>query len=198
MYEMFGKRLFDIIVSLIGILTLLPLFLLVALWIKSDSKGSVFFIQKRVGKDFKIFDLYKFRSMQEGSENSGPGVTSSDDHRITKVGKFIRKTKIDELPQLFNVLKGDMSLVGPRPELKRYVDLYKDAYEKVLRVKPGITDNAAIIFRNEEELLRRYEDKEKVYIEEILPKKIALYYQYVDTITFANDIELIIKTLKAL
>ena len=198
MYKKFGKRIFDIIASLVGIILLLPVFVFIGLWVKLSSKGPIIFVQKRVGKDFKEFNLYKFRSMVVGAESKGPGVTSKDDARITKVGKFIRSTKIDELPQLFNVLKGDMSLVGPRPELKKFVDAKKDEYKKVLSVKPGITDNAAIEFRDEEQIMSQYEDKEKAYIDKILPQKIKLYYSYIDNISFLNDIKLILKTLKVL
>jgi len=198
MYKKFGKRIFDIIASLVGIILLLPVFVFIGLWVKLSSKGPIIFVQKRVGKDFKEFNLYKFRSMVVGAESKGPGVTSKDDARITKVGKFIRSTKIDELPQLFNVLKGDMSLVGPRPELKKFVDAKKDEYKKVLSVKPGITDNAAIEFRDEEQIMSQYEDKEKAYIDKILPQKIKLYYSYIDNISFLNDIKLILKTLKVI
>jgi len=198
MYKEFGKRVFDIIASLVGIVLLLSIFIIIGLWVKLSSKGSIIFVQKRVGKDFEEFDLYKFRSMVADAQNKGPGVTSKDDARITKVGKFIRKTKIDELPQLFNVLKGDMSLVGPRPELKKFVDAKKDEYKKILSVKPGITDNAAIEFRDEEEIMSQYEDKEKAYINIVLPQKIKLYYKYIDEISFFNDIKLILKTLKVI
>ena len=197
-YRVFGKRLFDIVVTTIGLLLLAPLFIVIAIWIKLASKGPIFYKQKRVGKDFKEFLLYKFRSMVVDADSKGPGVTSSDDPRITKVGKFLRNTKLDELPQLLNVLKGDMSLVGPRPELKKFVDAKKEEYRKVLSVKPGITDNAAIAFRDEEQIMSRYENKESAYIEHILPQKIKLYYQYIDNISFVNDIKLILKTLKVI
>jgi len=198
MYKRFGKRIFDILASSIGLIVLSPLFLYIAIWIKLSSKGPIFYTQKRVARDFKEFNLYKFRSMVVGADKRGPGVTSSDDDRITKVGKFIRKTKLDELPQLLNVLKGDMSLVGPRPELMKFVKFKKDEYKKVLSVRPGITDNAAIAFRNEEEIMAQFEDKEKAYIEHILPKKIKLYYRYIDNISLPNDIKLILKTLKVI
>jgi len=198
MYKNFGKRFFDIVASFIGLFLLSPIFLYIAIWIKISSKGPIFYIQKRVGKDFKEFNLYKFRSMVTGADKKGPGVTSSDDDRITKVGKFIRKTKIDELPQLLNVLKGDMSLVGPRPELMKFVNYKKDEYKKVLTIRPGITDNAAIAFRNEEKIMAQYDDKESAYIEHILPQKIKLYYEYIDNISFSNDIKLILKTLKVI
>ena len=197
-YRAFGKRLFDIVASMIGLLLLAPLFIIIAIWIKLGSKGPIFYMQKRVGKDFKEFPLYKFRSMVVGADRKGPGVTSSDDPRITKIGKFLRDTKLDELPQLLNVLKGDMSLVGPRPELKKFVDAKSKEYRKVLSVKPGITDNAAIAFRNEEQIMSRYDDKERAYIEHVLPQKIKLYYQYIDNISFKNDIKLILKTLKVI
>jgi len=198
MYRVYFKRVFDLIVALIGIIVLFPILLLISLWIKMSSKGPIFYAQKRVGKDFKEFYIYKFRSMVLNADKIGPNVTSADDSRITKVGKFIRKTKIDELPQLFNVIRGEMSLVGPRPEVIKFVEKNRDAYEKVLSVRPGITDNAAIEFRDEETLMNQYKDKEKAYLEYILPKKIKLYYNYIDNITFLNDIKLILKTLKVL
>ena len=180
-YKKKGKRVFDIVLSLCGLLLLSPLFIIVAVLIKVTSKGDIFYIQKRVGQGFKEFDLYKFRSMKN---EKGLQITSKDDPRITKVGRFIRKTKIDELPQLLNVLKGDMSLVGPRPEVKKYVDLFQEDYKKILSIKPGITDLAAIEYRNEEEVLSSYRDKEKAYIKTILPTKIELYYQYIKNISF--------------
>ena len=195
MYRRFGKRVFDIVATIIGSILLLPLIIPIALWIKLSSKGPLFYVQKRVGKDFKEFDLYKFRSMIIDADKVGPSVTSGDDPRITKVGKIIRRTKIDELPQLLNVLKGDMSLVGPRPEVMKFVEQKKEAYKKVLSVKPGITDNAAIEFRDEETIMEQYDDKEKAYIDIVLPEKIKLYYKYIDTISFTNDIKLILKTL---
>jgi lipopolysaccharide/colanic/teichoic acid biosynthesis glycosyltransferase len=198
MYLSFGKRAFDIVATLCGGVLLLPIVIPIALWIKFGSKGPLFYIQKRVGKDFKEFDLYKFRSMVVDADKKGPSVTSGDDPRITKVGKIIRKTKIDELPQLINVLKGDMSLVGPRPEVMKFVEQKKQEYKKVLSVKPGITDNAAIEFRDEESIMEQYEDKEKAYIDIILPQKIKLYYKYIDNIGFLEDIKLILKTLKVI
>ncbi len=198
MYIKFGKRAFDIVATVIGGAILLPIIIPIAIWIKLSSKGPLFYIQKRVGKDFKEFDLYKFRSMIIDADKVGPSVTSGDDPRITKVGKIIRRTKIDELPQLLNVLKGHMSLVGPRPEVMKFVEQKKEEYKKVLSVKPGITDNAAIEFRDEETIMEQYEDKEKAYIDIVLPQKIELYYKYIDTISFTNDIKLILKTLKVI
>jgi len=195
MYRKYGKRIFDVVATLIGGIMLLPFIVPIALWIKLSSKGPLFYIQKRVGKDFKEFNLYKFRSMVVDADQKGPSVTSLDDSRITTVGKIIRRSKIDELPQLLNVLKGDMSLVGPRPEVMKFIEMKKDDYRRILSVKPGITDNAAIEYRDEEMIMRQYGDKEKAYIDIILPKKIKLYNQYIDHISFANDLKLIIKTL---
>ncbi|SHO81414.1 Lipid carrier : UDP-N-acetylgalactosaminyltransferase [hydrothermal vent metagenome] len=196
MYKTFGKRLFDIISSFIGVILLSPIFIIISILIKLDSKGDIFYTQIRITKDFKPFKLFKFRSMRQDS--SGLSITSRDDNRITKIGKFIRKTKIDELPQLLNVLIGDMSLVGPRPEVSKYVEIKRDEYKKVLSVKAGITDNSAIEFRDEEEILASYDDKEKAYIDIILPQKIELYNKYIDNINFKNDIILILKTIKVL
>ncbi|MBT5492062.1 sugar transferase [bacterium] len=198
MYLIIGKRLFDIVATILGGLLLIPIILPIAIWIKLSSKGPLFYIQKRVGKDFIEFDLYKFRSMVVDADKVGPSVTSGDDPRITKVGAIIRKTKIDELPQLLNVLKGDMSLVGPRPEVMKFVSKKKDEYKKVLSVKPGITDNAAIEFRDEETIMEQYEDKEKAYIDFVLPKKIELYYKYIDNISLIGDIKLILRTLRVI
>jgi len=198
MYQQYGKRLFDIVSVLIGGTLLLPIIIIIAIWIKLSSKGPLIFVQQRVGKDFKMFSMYKFRSMVTDAPSHGPSVTSRDDPRITKVGKIIRKTKIDELPQLLNVLKGDMSLVGPRPEVLKFVNQKKDEYAKVLSVQPGITDNATIEFRDEEVIMEQYEDKEIAYIDIVLPKKIKLYYKYIDNISFINDFKLILKTLKVI
>ena len=198
MYRVYFKRVFDFIAAFIGFVLLFPILALIALWIKLSSKGPLFYTQKRVGKDFKEFDIYKFRSMVVNADSIGPSVTSGDDPRITEVGKFIRRTKIDELPQLLNVLKGDMSLVGPRPEVMKFVDKKRAEYKKVLSVRPGITDNAAIEFRDEETIMNSYEEKEKAYIDIILPQKIKLYYNYVDNISFVNDLKLILQTLKVI
>jgi lipopolysaccharide/colanic/teichoic acid biosynthesis glycosyltransferase len=198
MYTLFGKRLFDIIATLVGVIFLAPIVLVIIFWIKFSSRGPLFYVQKRVGKDFKEFNLYKFRSMIVDADKQGPSVTSGDDRRITEVGKIIRKTKIDELPQLLNVLKGEMSLVGPRPEVMKFVEAKKEEYAKILSVKPGITDNAAIAFRDEESIMEKYKDKERAYIDIVLPQKIDLYYKYIDNISFFNDIKLILQTLKVI
>ena len=198
MYLLFGKRLFDLLATIFGGLILLPILILISIWIRLSSKGPLFYIQKRVGKDFKEFNLYKFRSMIIDAHLKGPSVTSRDDSRITNIGKIIRKTKIDELPQLLNVLKGDMSLVGPRPEVMKFVKLRESEYKIILNIKPGITDNAAIEFRHEETIMEQYDDKEKAYLDIVLPQKINLYKKYINNISFKTDISLILKTIKAI
>lgn len=197
-YYLYGKRIFDILATISGGLILLPIIIIIVIWIKLSSKGPIFYVQKRVGKDFQEFDLYKFRSMIIDADKVGPSVTSGDDPRITKVGKIIRRTKIDELPQLINVIKGDMSLVGPRPEVIKFVKEKKEEYTKILSVRPGITDNAAIAYRDEETIMNQYENKEKAYIEIVLPEKIKLYNEYLQNISLINDIKLILKTLKVI
>lgn len=184
----------DIIFSTLAILLLLPSFFIIALLIKLDTNGPIFYRQIRMGKDFKPFGLYKFRTMVVDADKMGPLVTKDRDPRITKVGYYLRKWKLDELPQFFNVLKGDMSLVGPRPEVEKYVKLYKDDYTIVLTVKPGITDYATILFRDEEDLIARFDDVEKGYTQVILPKKIELYKKYIDDISFFTDIKLLYLT----
>lgn len=198
MYKNYLKRIFDLFSSIIGIILLIPIIVPIIILIKFSSKGPLFFVQKRVGKNFKEFNLYKFRSMVVDAPNLGPSVTAGDDPRITRVGKIIRRTKIDELPQLFNVIKGDMSLVGPRPEVIKFVNKKKEDYTIVLSVLPGITDNAAIEYVNEEKIMEQYEDKEEAYVNLVLPEKIILYKYYVNNISFINDIKLILKTLKVI
>lgn len=172
-------RFFDIVFSFLGIVLLSPLFVIVYVLIVLESKGGGFYKQKRVGLDGVDFELFKFRSMATGSDKKGLITVGGNDSRITKVGLFIRKYKIDELPQLFNVLIGEMSLVGPRPEVRKYVDLYSIAQQEVLSVRPGITDYASIEYSNENELLGAAVDPEKVYIEEIMPAKIILNLKYI-------------------
>lgn len=191
----FCKRCFDIFFSFLGILLLLWLFLIIAIAIKGSSKGPVLFKQERVGKNAKTFKIWKFRSMVVNAEAKGMQITTDGDNRITEVGKFIRKTKIDELPQLFNVLSGKMSFVGPRPEVPKYVALYSDEQLRVLTVKPGITDLASIEFRNENDLLDGDDDPERKYIEEIMPAKLVLNLKYIEKADFFYDIGLIFKTI---
>lgn len=192
------KRTFDIISSTIGLIILSPIFILISLCIKLDSKGTIFFKQVRVGKNKKIFKIYKFRTMVTDAEKIGKQITVGNDCRITKVGKFIRKYKIDELPQLINVLKGEMSLVGPRPEVPRYVELYDKYQEQILLVQPGITDYASIEFRNENDILGKSSNPEETYIKDIMPTKIELNLKYIKNISLYEDFKLIIKTLKAI
>lgn len=195
------KRIFDITFSALGMLVLSPLFLVVAILIKMDFKGHVFFLQERAGKDGKIFKTYKYRTMIEGAWKKGTPITISEkDPRITRFGKFLRKYKIDELPQLINVFKGEMSLVGPRPEIPRYVDLYTPEQKRVLSNRPGITDIASLKYINEEDILSKILTQvgnwEKVYINQVMPAKLALNLKYIENQSFFLDISIILKTLK--
>lgn len=188
------KRLFDIVASGLGLLVLSPLFLIIAIWIKLDSKGSVFYRQVRVGSHNKDFRIFKFRSMRVGSDKGSLVTIGGRDPRVTRSGYWIRKFKLDELPQLINVFIGDMSLVGPRPEVRHYVDYWTPEQMHVLDVRPGITDPASIKFRNENELMENAEDPEKYYIEVIMQEKLKLYLEYVNNHSFWGDIGLIFKT----
>ena len=188
------KRLFDIVASGLGLIVLSPLFLVLAIWIKLDSKGPVFYRQVRVGYKNKDFRIFKFRSMRVGADKGSLVTIGGHDPRVTKSGYFIRKFKFDELPQLINVFLGDMSLVGPRPEVRHYVDYWTPEQMHVLDVRPGITDPASIKFRNENELMEQAEDPEKYYIEVIMQEKIKLYLEYVEKHSFFYDIALIFKT----
>lgn len=188
------KRLFDIVASGLGLIVLSPLFLVLAIWIKCDSKGPVFYRQVRVGRNNKDFRIFKFRSMRVGADKGSLVTIGGHDSRITRSGYFIRKFKFDELPQLINVFVGDMSLVGPRPEVRHYVDYWTPEQMHVLDVRPGITDPASIKFRNENELMEKAEDPEKYYIEVIMQEKIRLYLEYVSKHSFLYDIALIFKT----
>lgn len=192
------KRIFDVIVSGIGIIILSPLFIIISILIKLDSEGTIFFKQRRVGKNKKIFYIYKFRTMVTDAEKIGRQITIGNDSRITRVGKFIRKYKLDEFPQLINVLKGEMSLVGPRPEVPRYVELYDEKQEKILLVKPGITDYASIKFRNENDILGKSLDPDREYIENVMPTKINLNLKYISEISLVTDIKIIIDTIIAI
>lgn len=187
------KRAFDIFFSLTGLLLLSPFFILVGLLIKLDSKGPIFFSQERIGRHFKPFRILKFRTMVRC--NNGPLITTAIDQRITRIGKYLRRYKIDELPQLLNVLKGDMSLVGPRPEVKKYVALFESDYRKILTVRPGITDPASIMYINEEDLLAVSRDYEEFYIKKILPDKIRLSLKYIEHPSIVKDTLIIFKTL---
>ncbi len=192
------KRAFDILVSCVGLILLLPFFVVLAIVIKIDDPGPIFFGQKRIGKGFKPFSIYKFRTMVKNAEQKGSKITASGDRRVTRVGKILRALKIDELPQLFNVLKGDMSLVGVRPEVEEYVELYKKEYAEILKTRPGITDVCSITFRNEEELLARQSDPEWYYAYVLLPRKIRLGQEYVINASFLYDVRLIFRTFYAI
>ena len=192
------KRLLDITASGIGLLLLCPLFLVLAIWIKLDSQGPVFYRQVRVGKGNRDFRIFKFRSMRIGSDKGSLITIGGHDARITRSGYFIRKYKLDELPQLINVFLGDMSLVGPRPEVRRYVDLYTEEQRRVLNVRPGITDPASIKYRNENELLEGAEDPERYYIEVIMPDKLRLNIAYATNQSLRGDLRLICETFKAI
>lgn len=192
------KRLFDITASLLGLLILFPVILLIALLIKADSRGPVFFMQKRVGLNNADFRMFKFRTMRTGSDRGRQITVGDRDLRVTRVGYYIRKLKLDELAQLINVLKGDMSLVGPRPEVRKYVDYYSEEQMKVLTVPPGVTDLASIQFVNESELLAGADDPEAFYLEEIMPKKLALNLKYVRNRSFFGDLKLIVYTFLAI
>lgn len=189
------KRLLDIFFSFTGLLILSPLFAAVALLIKLDSKGPVFYRQERVGKDFKPFRIYKFRSMHPGSDHKGPLVTVGGDKRVTPIGALLRKYKIDELPQLLNVLIGDMSFVGPRPEVNKYVQLFNSDYKKLLTIRPGITDPASIYYSNEESVLSASSNWEEDYTKKILPEKLKLSLHYVNDHNTITDLRLILKTI---
>lgn len=188
------KRLFDIVASGIGLVILSPLFLILAIWIKLDSKGPVFYRQVRVGKNNKDFRIFKFRSMRVGADKGSLVTIGGRDSRVTKSGYFIRKYKLDELPQLINVFFCDMSLVGPRPEVRHYVDYWTPEQMHILDVQPGISDPASIKFRNENELMEKAEDPEDFYIHVIMQEKMKMYLEYVNNHGFLYDIKLIFKT----
>lgn len=189
------KRLFDIVCSFIGLLFLSPFLILTAILVGITSPGGVFYIQERVGKDEKKFGLLKFRSMRTDADKSGKLTVGARDSRITKVGYYLRKYKLDELPQLVNVLKGDMSLVGPRPEVEQYTKLYNENQRKVLQVKPGITDYASLDYFEENELLGKSQNPEQTYIQEVMPAKLELNKKYIDEVSLATDIKIIFRTI---
>ena len=190
------KRGFDIVSSLIGIILLLPFLLILWICIQLESSGGGFYRQVRVGKNGIDFRLWKFRTMQTGSDKKGLLTIGGRDSRVTRIGYYLRKYKLDELPQLINVLVGDMSIVGPRPEVRKYVNLYTTDQRKVLSVKPGITDYASIEYSNENELLAQSGNPEKTYIEEVLPAKLELNMKYINTMNMGIDIQIILSTIK--
>jgi len=189
------KRLFDIVASACGLILLSPLFFIVSVWIKLDSPGPVFYRQVRVGRYNKDFKIFKFRTMRVGADKGSLVTIGGRDPRVTRIGYYLRKFKIDELPQLINVFIGDMSLVGPRPEVRHYVNYWTSEQLHVLDVRPGITDPASIKFRNENELMESAEDPESFYINVIMQEKLKLYLEYVHNASFWYDIKLIFKTI---
>ncbi len=189
------KRFFDILCSALGLILLSPLLLILSIIIIMDSKGGIFFRQIRVGKNNKDFHIFKFRTMLPDSEKKGALTVGNSDSRITKVGRWLRKSKLDELPQLLNVLLGEMSLVGPRPEVRKYVNLYSEEQKQVLSVKPGLTDPASIAFSNENELLKGTANPEEFYIERVMPKKISINIRYIQERKFGSDLVILWKTL---
>ena len=189
------KRVFDIFCSFFGLLVLSPLLLIVALLVVTTSRGGVFYRQVRVGKDFRNFKILKFRSMRHDSDKKGLLTVGSKDNRVTKVGYFIRKYKIDELPQLINVFVGDMSFVGPRPEVPKYVEMYNEEQRKVLSVRPGITDYASIEYRNENDILAKSDNPEQTYIDEVMPAKLKLNLRYISEMSLKTDLKIIFGTI---
>ena len=189
------KRTFDILFAATGLIILLPVSLVISLLLYLDNRGPIFFSQKRIGLNLQPFTLYKFRSMTVDQSASKGSFDAGDQSRVTRFGKILRKSKLDELPQLFNVLKGDMSFVGPRPEVKKWVDSYPSRWAAIMTVKPGITDNAAILFRNEETLLAQAPDPELYYKEIILPKKLTIYSEYTTNHSVTGDIKIIFRTI---
>lgn len=197
-YRRYGKRLCDVAGSAVGLVCLSPLLAAVYLAVMFSSRGGALFRQERVGRDGKSFRILKFRSMVAGADRMGPSITSSSDPRITPAGALLRRWKLDEFPQLWNVLKGDMSLVGPRPELPLYVRNYTPEQRQVLAVRPGITDPASLAYRDEELILEKTTDRERFYRETVLPHKLALNLEYIRNLSFARDVGLILRTLKVL
>ena len=197
-YWNYGKRLFDLFFAFIGLLLLSPLFILIAVAIKLRSPGPVFYAQERIGKAGKVFRVLKFRSMVPGADRMGPDITSAGDSRVTPVGRYLRKWKLDELPQLWNVLKGEMSMVGPRPESPSYVRNYTPEQREVLSVRPGITDLATIQYRHEEQILASSNDVAQFYIEVVLPHKLSLNRLYIEKLSLFLDVKLILQTLKVI
>jgi len=189
------KRTFDILVSFVGLVALFPVLVLVAVAVKLDSPGPVIFKQRRVGRGFRPFLIYKFRTMINGAPARGPSITVGHDPRITRVGKLLRMTKTDELPQLVNVLKGDMTFVGPRPEVPHYVELFRPQYEEILKMRPGITDLASLKYRDEAAILEGFEDPEQEYITRVLPEKISLAQEYIARSSLLFDLRVLFQTL---
>jgi len=192
-----GKNIFDFVFGVIGFIILLPFLMIIGILIRIMSPGSVMFEQERIGKDGKPFKILKFRTMVENAEELGPQITIGKDMRVTKIGEFLRKYKIDEFPQIINIINGEMSFVGPRPEVKKYVDLYTPEQRKVLSIKPGVTDLASIKFKNENEILAQSQNPERTYTEVIMPEKLRINLDYVENASLLYDVKLIFNTIKS-
>ncbi len=194
-----AKRLFDVLASAIALVLLFPVFVVISIWVKLDSPGPLMFRQPRVGLRGREFRIHKFRTMSMDAPTKGPAITVGVDPRVTKSGRFLRHYRLDELPQLIDVLQGEMSIVGPRPEVPKFIAQYPEGLRaKVLSVRPGITDRASIHFTEESELLARAEDPERVYVEQILPIKQRFYAEYVETHSFFGDLAIILATFRKL
>jgi len=192
------KRAFDCVAATAGLLCLSPILVVVAILIKLETRGPVLFRQERVGKGFRSFRIYKFRTMVVDAPQFGAAITCGEDPRITRVGRVLRNTKIDELPQLFNVLRGEMSIVGPRPEVPTYVNRFRPQYERILQVRPGITDPASLRFRDEAAILGKYSNPEEAYVTSVLPDKLRLGEEYLRGSSLLSDLAVIVKTVAAL
>ncbi|MDR3628381.1 MAG: sugar transferase [Ignavibacteriaceae bacterium] len=193
----YSKRILDVFVSAAAVVLLMPVYIIIVMIILLTSGAPVFFYQERIGQNWKPFRIIKFRTMVKNADKIGLGITSASDERITPAGRILRKYKLDELPQFINVLKGDMSLIGPRPELLKYINFYREDYSAILNIKPGITDYAAIKFRDEESLLVK-SNKEESYINKILPSKIILYKRYLNEMGFLTDVKILLNTVKVI
>ncbi len=192
------KRFLDLLCSIVALVLLAPLWLLIALAIMLESRGGVLYRQSRVGRDNRDFTLYKFRTMRTGSDKKGLLTVGDRDSRVTRVGYFLRKYKLDEFPQLINIIKGDMSIVGPRPEVRKYVDMYTPEQMKVLSVRPGLTDYASVRYVHESEILARSDNPEQTYINEVMPAKLVLNLEYIQHQSLKEDIKLIFQTFAAI
>lgn len=197
MYKIVLKRLIDILFSIAALIVLSPVIVIISLIIFFQSGSPIFFYQERVGKNWRKFKIIKFRTMIKNAHNIGHKISTNDDLRVTKAGRFLRKYKLDELPQLFNILKGDMSIVGPRPEIPKFVNVFSNEYSEILKIKPGLSDYAALIYSNEASLIEPSHNPEEYYKSEILPQKIKLYKRYIEEMGFLTDIKIIFLTIKS-
>jgi lipopolysaccharide/colanic/teichoic acid biosynthesis glycosyltransferase len=195
LYFRFGKRLFDLCLAVPSLFLLSPVFLVSAIMIRLDTPGPIVFSHERMGKNKKVFRLYKFRTMVKDASRIGPPITSANDPRVTRAGRLLRKFKVDEMLQIINIVKGDMSVIGPRPEVKKYINMFAEDYEDILKIKPGMTDYALIAFRNEEEILSRFSDAEEGYMNEVLPEKIKLYRKYIMEMSLKTDVKIFFATI---